>query len=87
MSFLFLLLKIIFKATSASEALFLRSIRFFRHQYHGMASSMSLWPVWQYRHNGRIRDMAKAAIEAIVDPGHLKHQDLRIGASEADFDI
>ena len=34
------------------------------------ATSMSLWPLWQYRHNGHIRDVAIVAIAAIVDPGH-----------------
>ena len=29
-----------------------------------------LWQLWPYRHNGHIRDMAIAAIDAIVEPGH-----------------
>ena len=56
-----------------------------------MASSMAIWQLWQYCHNGHIRDMAIVAIDAIVDPGHRygcleKRQDLLIGAPEADFE-
>ena len=29
-----------------------------------------LWQLWPYRHNGHIRVMAIAAIDAIVEPGH-----------------
>ena len=86
----FFSLKIILKAKSASEALFLRSRHFFRLHTHinGMASSMSLWPLWTYCYKAHIRDIA--AIEAIVDSDHWygclkKHLDLRIGASEADY--
>ena len=47
-----------------------------------------LWQLWPYRHNGRIKDIAIVAIDAIVDPGRRygclkKRLDLRISASEA----
>ena len=37
------------------------------HGQLGIASSMSLWPLWPH---GHIRDMAIVAIIAIVGPGH-----------------
>ena len=50
MSFQFLPLKIIFKTKSASQAVFLGSRRFFRHQYQWQSNiyvamaTMAIWP-------------------------------------------
>ena len=50
-----------------------------------------LWRLWPYGQYGHYGDMAIVAIDTIVDQGHqygclMKHLDLRIAASDADFD-
>ena len=69
----------------ALEATILRSRRFFIHQYRWPVSTIAVYGIY-----GHIRDMAIVAIDAIVDQGHLhgflESLDLRIAASEADFD-